>query len=380
MTTETPAAEQLPLIPERLPTLGGLQDVQLDHLPHNQDLDGPPPSAQLVESIRRWGVLEPVLVRAVGGSLNHGDPATLISGRRRIKAVRLLRDEYREKVRKFSEAHPGEVLTEERIPGYRAAYERLRDFQRVPVRVVSDPEGVLNDGRTEALLVATNAVRTDNPQADFQALARLLDRLTADGLSEKACLTEASRVTGLAVGTVKQRLRLLHLTPELQDDFLAGRLGYTVALHASRLDPESQGVLARKLDAGERATLDLVKDAKREAVRAVQVGLFDGLPDATDAPQDPRGAPGPAPDARGLAERAHLMIEQLRAVKLPIMQEAASLMADLLADVEGRDALAYANVDPDAPTAGIPPNLVLDIEPEPAPEKPKRTRRKKVTE
>ena len=284
-------------------------------------MDGPPPSAQLVESIRRWGVLEPVLVRAVGGSLHYGDPATLISGRRRIKAVRLLQDEYRAAMRKASaKLATGDDLTTD--PVYRAAYERLRDFQRVPVRVVSDPEGVANDGRTEALLVATNAVRADNPQADLKALARLLDRLTHEGHCEKECLTEAANATGLAAGTVKQRLRLLELTPELQDDFLAGRLGYTVALHATRLDPDSQGVLAARLDAGERATLDLVKDAKRDAVRAVQVGLFDGLPEPEVTGDEP-GYVGA--DARP-AERAHAMIEQLQAMKLPIVQSAAGVI------------------------------------------------------
>lgn len=378
------ATEQLPLIPERLPVLGALEDITLDHFPDNALLDGPPPTPQLVESIRRWGVLEPVLVRAVGGALDYGNPATLISGRRRIKAIRLLRDEYRETVRAISAAHPDQVLTDELHPGYRAAYERLRDFQRVPARVVSDPDGVLTDGRTEALLVMANAVRRDNPQADFKALAVLLDRYTREGLPENECLRRVASSTGLAVGTIKQRLRLLHLSAELQDDFLEGRLGYTVALQASRLGPEAQETLALKLDAGERATLDLVKEAKREAVREHQAGLFDGLPTGSDGGEGALvGNLGSAP----LAERATRMIEQLRAIKLPIMQQAASLMADLAV------ALEQANEPPDlGPPEGPYPDFLgatplpyVDVvppepEPEPAPPAPKRTRRKKVTE
>lgn len=383
MTTET--TEQLPLIPERLPTLGALEDIALDRFPPNEVLDGPPPTPALIESIRRWGVLEPVLVRAVGGALDYANPALLISGRRRLKAVRLLRDEYREKVRALSAAHPDVILNEETVPGYRAVYERMRDFQRVPARVVSDPEGLLTDGRTEALLVTANAVRQDNPQADFKALAVLLDRYAREGLPEAECLRRVAAATGLPAGTVKQRLRLLALSAELQDDFLAGRLGYTVALHASRLGPDAQEALSEKLDAGERATLDLVKAAKREAVQAVQASLLDDLPGEGET------EPYAPPPVGSLADRAGAMLEQLRAIKMPIFQEAADVFSDLLSGYIDADA-SHAVLEREVLNGTLvytdgrfakPP--VINADPPALPEDapaapPKRTRRKKVTE
>jgi len=320
------AAEQLPLIPVRPPTLGNMEPVSLDQLPPDEALLGPPPSAALVESIRRWGVLTPILVRAVGGQLQYYNPDTLVSGRRRIKALRALHAEAHAamlRAAKAAKLPPGADLNQD--PAYRTAYEQWRDRNHVPARVISDPEGTLTDGRTEALVVMTNAVRSDNPATDLRALANLLDQLTRAGLSEKACLAEASKVTGLATGTVKQRIRLLDLSPELQDDFFAGRLGYTVALHASRLGPDGQALLAERLDAGNPATLDLVKAAKRDSVRATQTALVDALPDLPNL-TGRREADLPG-HARSLAEH-------LAEIKMPIMQEAAGVIRDLLAALE----------------------------------------------
>lgn len=321
-------APQLPLLPERPPALGELVMVVLDRLPPDAELAGPPPSAALVESVRRWGVLEPLLVRAVGGGLDYRNPDTLVAGRRRLKAVRQLAAEYRERLRKLSALHPDTVLNDDTVPGYRAVYERFTAFQRVPVRAISDPEGTLTDGRDGVLAVLTNAVRNDNPVTDFDALAALLDRYTREGLPVRQCYAEVAKATGMPVGTIKQRLRLLGLSAELQDDFRAGRLGYTVALHASRLGTDSQAVLSDLLDKGEPATLELVKRAKREAVRELQAGLFDGLPGL-----DPSN-PAAAPERDDLESRARFLAEQLADIKMPIMQEAAGVLRDLLATLE----------------------------------------------
>ena len=326
-TAPPPAPEQMPLFPERLLTLGNMEMVPLDRFPEDALLEGPPPSPALIESIRRWGVLEPVLVRAVGGALEHGNPRTLVSGRRRLKALRLLHAEYQERVRRIAAAAPADtVLNDETVPGYRAVYERMRDFARVPCRVVSDPEGVVGDGRTEALLLTANAVRADNPQADFRALSLLLARFVAQGLSDKEALAETAKASGLAPGTVKQRLRLLDLDADLQDDFMAGRVGYQVALAASRLGPESQALLASMVDGGQKPTLELVKQAKRDAVKQFQADLFDGLPDTT--------GDGPAHEMRPpLLEYARSLQAQLREIKMPIMQEAAEVIGALLMEI-----------------------------------------------
>lgn len=325
-TVEAVAPEQMPLFPERLLTLGGMEQVPLDRFPADALLEGPAPTPGLVESIRRWGVLEPILVRAVGGQLDYGSPRTLVSGRRRLKAVRLLEAEYRERLGKIAKAAgPGTVLNDETVPGYRAVYERFREFQRIPCRVVSDPEGVVGDGRTEALLLTANATRTENEQADFRALGVLLARFVAQGLSDKEATAETAKASGLAPGTVKQRLRLLDLDLDLQDDFMAGRIGYRVALAASRLGAESQALLASMIDGGQHPTLELVKQAKRDAVRQFQADLFASLPGLPGA-DEPRLRPP-------LLEYARTVQAQLRAIKMPILQEAADVIGALLVEI-----------------------------------------------
>jgi ParB-like chromosome segregation protein Spo0J len=322
-----PVTVQLPLIPETPPVLSDMTLVPLDRFPPDEAMEGQP-YPRLIDSVRRWGVLDPVLIRAVGGALDYANPKTLVAGRRRIKTARLLVAEARHAMEKAARASPvpkgGDLNAD---PVYRAAYERWRDLQRLPVRVVSDPEGTLTDGRTEALAVMTNAVRQDNPATDFRAISFLVARFVAEGLSERAALAEVASATGLAPGTVKQRLRLLDLSPALQDDFMAGRLPYSVALQASRLGNESQTLFAQMLDDGERATLELVKQAKRDAVKQHQQDFLGALPDPPEGPvpQWP-GAPG----TDGLLVRAEALAQQLGAIKMPITQEAASTIEALL--------------------------------------------------
>jgi len=326
---------QLPLIPETPPALGDMALIPVDRLPPDDQLEGEPYPA-LTDSIRRWGVFDPVVVRAVGGALDYGNPKTLVAGRRRIKTVRLLQAEARAHLDKLARLVPaGTVLSDETLPGYRAAYERFRALQRIPVRVVSDPEGTLDDGRTEALAVMTNAVRQDNPATDFRSLCFLVARLVAEGQSEKGAIAEVARATGLATGTIKQRLRLLALSPDLQDDFMAGRLPYSVALHASRLGPESQALFASMVDGGQKPTLELVKQAKRDAVKQHQADLFADLP---EAPVEESGGEGGDGDAThdDLIWHAERLRDQLGQIKMPIMQEAAGVIHGLLKLVQER--------------------------------------------
>jgi len=323
---------QLPLIPETPPKLGDMVLVPLDRLPPDGAMEGQP-YPRLVDSVRRWGVLDPILIRAVGGAVDYANPKTLVAGRRRIKTARLLVVEARQAMDKAAKASPAKGGDLNDDPVYRAAYERWRDLQRLPVRVVSDPEGTLTDGRTEALAVMTNAVRQDNPATDFRAISFLVARFVAEGQTEKAALAEVAAATGLAPGTVKQRLRLLDLSPALQDDFMVGRLPYSVALQASRLGNESQTVFAQMLDDGERPTLELVKQARRATVQAMQASLLDALPD----PPEPGGS-WPRGEGGDLVARAEALARRLADIKMPILQEAAGMIEALVDAVrEKRD-------------------------------------------
>jgi hypothetical protein len=315
---------QLDLLPPKPLKVGAVEDVQVDRLPASADLWSEPPSHDLVESIRAWGVLEPVLVRAAGGALDYSDPSALIAGRRRIKAVRVLQAEYREAVQ--AAARASGLATHDDLsadPTYRKAYEQLARFYRIPCRVLSDPEGERLDGRTALLGLASNALRRDNPAGDFVQIRDLLDRFVRAGLSERKALTEVARATGLKVATIKQRLRLMGLTAGLLDDFLAGAIPYSVALAASKLSPDAQATLEALSDAGGRITLEAVGDARKSAVREVQQVLFDALP-----PGELRALGGG--DPLPLAIRAQEAVATLRSTRLPVCLEAATIIAELL--------------------------------------------------
>jgi hypothetical protein len=312
---------QLDLLPERPPVLGRVEDVLLERFPADADLVGEPPDRDLVESVRTWGVLEPVLVRAAGGGVDYHDPANLVAGRRRIRAVRLLQREYRERVASLSRQTPPDGNPKD-VPGYEQAYAQVVRFHRIPCRVVSDPEGTSGDGRTAVLGLASNALRRHNPASDYLQISALLGRFEGAGLSERRALTEVARATGMAVATIKQRLRLGALSAPLLDAFLAGRLGYSVALAAARLSPEAQALLT---GVAGPVTLGVVRAARREAVTASQVRLFDDL-----TPGELRQM-GDAYEALPLAVRAQEAVETLRSTRLPICAEAAEIIAELLA-------------------------------------------------
>lgn len=334
MTTATasPASlTQLDLLPaERLVITDRAQPI--DRLPPDADLAGPPPTRELVDSVRRWGVLEPLVFRAAGGGIDWGDPRSLISGRRRLKAVRLLQAEAKaDMVRASQKANDATTrVSEERLdlghdPTYRAAYERFKEWQTVPVRLVSDPEGTPDDPSGPVLTLLSNAVRRENPVTDLAMLERLLERATKQELGERQALTEIGRATGLSVPTIKQRLRLRSLTPSLRRLFDTNRLSYTVALEASRLPVPAQDRLLGALKDGEALTVDDVKAARKGDVEAVrQLALGDVFPDET-AP-----APIVALPARPLRQRADALIAQLRETRLPICREAAALLEEAL--------------------------------------------------
>ena len=324
-TATSPPPSQLTLLPEQRLAISD-QSQPIDRLPPNDALVGPPPARELVDSIRRWGVLEPLVFRAAGGGIDWADPRFLVAGRRRLKAVRLLLEEAREEVARLSGSVPPDtLLSEETAPGYAAAYERLKEWQRVPVRLVSDPEGTPDDPSGPILTLLSNAVRRENPVTDLIMIERLLARAGVLELGERQALTEIGRATGLNVQTIKQRLRLRKLTPSLRLLFDRGGLSYTVALEACKLPAPAQDRLLAALKEGVALSVDDVKAARKGDVEAQrQMSLGDVFPD--DAPRA-----GEAPAQTPLKQRAAAMIAQLRETRLPICREAALLLEEALA-------------------------------------------------
>src|SRR5215831_12985297 len=145
--TDSPTVAQIELLPPTPPTFKTLQ-VQPAELPANELLDGPPPTKELIESIRLYGVIDPIVVRAIDGM----DFAyVVLSGSRRVKAVRHLLAEY--------------TATEDagvKVPTF---------LKRIPARVIDN----VGDAPADVLTVQANTLRSRNKAAEYKAVKRLMD-------------------------------------------------------------------------------------------------------------------------------------------------------------------------------------------------------------
>lgn len=240
------------LLPE-VPADFSAEEVPLDDLPPDAAILGGAPPAALVASIRRDGVLQPVLlVRAYAGGY------WIAEGRRRIKAARAA--------------------------------------QRTSV-----PAWVADGDRAfaAALGLVTHATRRDNPAAELDAIERLL----ALGVDERAI----ARETGLRLATIRQRLRLLSLHEGLREALRRGALATGAAEQAAKLPPEAQRRLVGRLEGGERLTEALVEDERRARSAAAAVALPLVALAATPAASDLATATSPSP-----AQLLALLAEALR--------------------------------------------------------------------
>ena len=226
-----PTIDQLTLLPQEPPAFT-LERVQLATLPPDDDLVGPPPDPSLVTSIRRLGVLQPVLLMR-----SPEDVLTVVEGKRRVKASRAA----------------GRVD----IPAWVAAMDEMTPH---------------------ALTLIAHATRRANPAADLEAIERLL----AMGASER----DITRETGLRIPTLRQRLRLLDLDPALREGLRRGVVSATVAEQAAKLPLSAQERLAAKLDSEGTLTAEDVDRQRRvravTATAAFPFALVASTPGAND--------------------------------------------------------------------------------------------------
>ena len=240
------------LLPE-VPAQFVAEELPLDQLPPDEAIFGGAPAAALVASIRRDGVLQPVLlIRA------YGDGYWIAEGRRRIKAAR--------------------AAGRTTIPAW------IADGDRAFAAVLG---------------LVTHGTRRDNPAAELDAIQRLLTL----GADERTI----ARETGLRLATIRQRLRLLALDETLREALRRGKLAVGTAEHAAKLPAAAQRRLASRLDAGERLTETLVADERCAQRAAGAIALPLALLTATP------GADELAPTARvDSARLLALVIEALR--------------------------------------------------------------------
>jgi len=193
------------------------RDLQLDFLPPDEELLSDPPSPELIRSIREFGVLQPIIVLDKPGAW------VVAAGRRRIKAA------------------------------------RAAGLQFIPA-LIYPQDWALH----EVLTLVENGLRSNNRQVDVEALEGLVLR--------GASLADIRRATGMPVGTIKSRLKLLKLIPALRKALREGKLRESAATRAARLSPEQQQRLADDLTLNGKVTgNDVSHAAQVERDRAVTV-------------------------------------------------------------------------------------------------------------
>lgn len=194
------------------------------------------PHPKLVESVARFGVLFPILVRA----------------QKRGK-------------RTF----------------YRVKDGRRRVLAAEDAGLTEIPARILLDGSTLTDSVVTlqaNTLRASNPVAELRAIEAMIKR----GATER----DLAAATGLSLGAVRRRLRLQQLAPELRSAWEGGHMPLRAAEAASRLDTKKQKRLVKELQATGKLTVETVKDARKVGAAASADALDSGV---FAAPEKARG-------------------------------------------------------------------------------------------
>ncbi len=193
------------------------------------------PTDRMVASVRRYGVLAPVLLEErvdEDGVVSLG----IVDGNRRVNAAR--------------QAGVG----------------------RIPAIVFSgaDPEAM------SAMTLIANTLRTRNPVTEWLATERLGDLGNDAG--------QIMRLTGLTRASLETRLRPSTMHPDLRRAMLEGRIAVTVWERAGRLPPEAQQRLADLLE--ERGGLRMADvEAERRLIEREETPPDDiEVPEVAETP------------------------------------------------------------------------------------------------
>ena len=202
-----------------------------------ETLTGPKPSRSFVTSVRRFGVVAPMIVREDpdGTVAFRSGRYSLVDGNRRVMAA------------------------------------REACLERVPARVLP----ALDD--TAALTLALNGSRSDNPVTEYLAIKSFVAR----GLTE----SEISRETGYPAAKIRARLALDGLHDALFAALSEQRITAAVAEAAARIGAESQTRLVTRLAETGRLTAGDVREVRQVEVAGALAELpFDLFePTAADA-------------------------------------------------------------------------------------------------
>ena len=150
----------------------------------------PMPSDAFINSVRRFGVIQPIIVRLTEDP-DEVDEYTVVDGRRRVIAARQL----------------GHVT--------------------IPTLVMRDSLNVAS-----AITITANTQRSPNPRAEYEAI----DRLVREGFSTEQVAQELQ----LPIARIERRYAIASLRPDLRALYTQGHISHNTAVAATRLDAEAQ--------------------------------------------------------------------------------------------------------------------------------------------
>lgn len=219
------------------------------------------PDAALMESIRRHGVRDPIfVVPAPPDELEGSYRYSVQDGMRRLTCVSKLL------------AETGDA-----------------EYESIPAILIRA------DSITQDILVlAGHATRHPNPLHEYEVCRRLM----IQGFDEKAIQQQ----TGMPVGTIRKRLKLGNLTPELMEAWEDGRMAVSVAEAAAGLPPDRQQALLLAVPMDDRITARDVREARSAVREAAVEEAFEGLAPPASEPRPEYGVPLPSQYMEKLAE------------------------------------------------------------------------------
>jgi ParB-like chromosome segregation protein Spo0J len=217
MSKQEPELDQISLVPLEEAEVQ-LLTLPLDHLPSDDELDGPAPSRQFVADVKKRGVIYPIC------AIRTPEGYDVRDGRNRIKTARILK------------------------------HDAIRAL------VFS------NIGTYEALTITTaaNAHRRSNPISDLVVLRRLAREGKPTSLS------------GLPASTIKRLERLSQLEPEFLEAIHEGQMSVATANVLVTVEPGRRKALIGTAKDGKKITSADVQGLKRVQV-ADTAGEFDNL-------------------------------------------------------------------------------------------------------
>jgi ParB-like chromosome segregation protein Spo0J len=230
---------QLDLLPDDVP-VGIYADLPLDAL---QVGVGPAPDKGLLDSVRRFGLLQPIIATPSGATWQ------VIDGRRRVLCAREL------------------------------------EWGQIPALVL--PPGSVNP---HVVQLAAHVLRSRNRAAEIDAIEALMK----EGSDEDAIMA----ATGLMKQEIRALLPLTRLPTSFRSALRQGQVAASVALEAAKLSPQAvlrlEGVL---FDKG-RVTAADVKEQRLARTQAAAAALdFSSLASAVPDYEPPPPPPSPVPGA-----------------------------------------------------------------------------------